>query len=220
MGLEKQVSYKTTNTYQTLNSYNNTTKNVWLVFHGLGFLSRYFLRHFEILDPTENYIICPQAPSKFYLGEDFKHVGACWLTKEDTILETSNVLSYVDEVVAQENIDPNVNLIVFIAYTSDTCKLIQLSNSDFIAAEEEAFEPKYDTEDAVFERTLLLEAFSEADAYGSTSLPSASSFANISLRSIADFEKSLRAPPNSTPIARRSVWPPIKTVLSPSRKNV
>jgi hypothetical protein len=51
MGLEKQVSYKTTNTYQTLNSYSDTTKNVWIVFHGLGFLSRYFLRHFEILDP-------------------------------------------------------------------------------------------------------------------------------------------------------------------------
>mgnify|MGYP000247283553 CR=1 FL=1 len=112
MGLEKQVSYKTTNTYQTLNSYSDTTKNVWLVFHGLGFLSRYFLRHFEILDPTENYIICPQAPSKFYLGEDFKHVGACWLTKEDTVLETSNVLRYIDQVVAQENIDPNLNLIV------------------------------------------------------------------------------------------------------------
>ena len=112
MGLEKQVSYKTTNTYQTLNSYKHTTKNVWLVFHGLGFLSRYFLRHFEILNPTENYIICPQAPSKFYLGEDFKHVGACWLTKEDTLLETSNVLRYIDEVFAQENIDPNTNLIV------------------------------------------------------------------------------------------------------------
>ena len=112
MGLEKQVSYKTTNTYQTLNSCSDTTKNVWLVFHGLGFLSRYFLRHFEILDPTENYIICPQAPSKFYLGEDFKHVGACWLTKEDTVLETSNVLRYIDQVVAQENIDPNLNLIV------------------------------------------------------------------------------------------------------------
>ena len=42
---------------------------------------------FEILYPTENYIICPQAPSKFYLGEDFKHVGACWLTKEDTVFQ-------------------------------------------------------------------------------------------------------------------------------------
>ena len=112
MGLEKQVSYKSINTYQTLNSYKHTTKNVWLVFHGLGFLSRYFLRHFEILNPTENYIICPQAPSKFYLGEDFKHVGACWLTKEDTLLETSNVLRYIDEVFAQENIDLNTNLIV------------------------------------------------------------------------------------------------------------
>ena len=111
MGLEKQVSYKSTNTYQTLNSYKHTTKNVWLVFHGLGFLSRYFLRHFEILNPTENYIICPQAPSKFYLGEDFKHVGACWLTKEDTVLETSNVLRYIDSLYSCSSLVIMIDLI-------------------------------------------------------------------------------------------------------------
>ena len=111
MGLEKQVSYKSTNTYQTLNSYKHTTKNVWLVFHGLGFLSRYFLRHFEILNPTENYIICPQAPSKFYLGEDFKHVGACWLTKEDPLLETSNVLRYIDSLYSCSSLVIMIDLI-------------------------------------------------------------------------------------------------------------
>jgi len=110
--LEKQVSYKATNTYETLNTYHSNTKNVWLIFHGLGFLSRYFLRHFEALDPTENYIICPQAPSKFYLGDQYKHVGACWLTKENTALETQNVLTYIDEVFTAEKINPETNLIV------------------------------------------------------------------------------------------------------------
>jgi predicted esterase len=112
MGIEKQVSYKTSNTYETLNSYTNKTKNVWLVFHGLGFLSRYFLRNFEALDAKENFIICPQAPSKFYLGNKYKHVGACWLTKENTALETENVLAYIDEVFAAENLNPETNLII------------------------------------------------------------------------------------------------------------
>jgi predicted esterase len=110
--LEKQVSYKATNTYETLNTYHSNTKNVWLVFHGLGFLSRYFLSHFKALDATENYIICPQAPSKFYLGDQYKHVGACWLTKENTALETQNVLAYIDAVFIAEKINPEANLIV------------------------------------------------------------------------------------------------------------
>ncbi|WP_228027901.1 alpha/beta hydrolase [Costertonia aggregata] len=61
----------------------------------------------------ENYIIAPQAPSKYYLKNDYKHVGASWLTKENTVLETKNVVSYLDAVLRSENIPDNINLIVF-----------------------------------------------------------------------------------------------------------
>ncbi len=112
MAQEKQVSYTTTNTYCTLNNLTENTKNIWIVFHGLGFLSRYFLRYFEGLDPTDNFIVAPQAPSKHYLGTTFKHVGACWLTKENTKLETENVLNYIDTVVAAEVIKDNCTIII------------------------------------------------------------------------------------------------------------
>ena len=99
---EKKVSYTTANTYTTINTYSEKTKNVWLVFHGLGYLSRYFAKYFSKLNTEENFIIVPQAPSKYYLGSAFKHVGASWLTKENTVSETKNVLAYVDAVVAAE----------------------------------------------------------------------------------------------------------------------
>lgn len=98
MASEKRVSYTAQNTYSTLNEFGRNTKNVWLVFHGMGHLSRYFIRHFKELNPEENFIIAPQAPSKYYQGPDFKHVGSSWLTREDTIEETKNVLTYVDGV--------------------------------------------------------------------------------------------------------------------------
>lgn len=98
MASEKQVSYTSQNTYSTLNELGPKTKNVWLVFHGMGYLSRYFIRYFKELDAEENYIIAPQAQSKYYQGPDFKHVGASWLTKENTTAETNNVLTYVDAV--------------------------------------------------------------------------------------------------------------------------
>ncbi len=112
MSLEKQVSYNTTNTYLTLNSLTPTTKNVWLVFHGMGYLSRYFLSYFSHLNPLENFIVAPQAPAKYYQGKNFKHVGASWLTRENTKTEIANVLTYVDAVYKAERLDISKNFIV------------------------------------------------------------------------------------------------------------
>jgi predicted esterase len=112
MSIEKQVSYRNTNTYHTLNKYTSKTKNVWFVFHGMGYLSRYFIQYFSQLDADENFIVAPQAPSKYYQGKDFRHVGASWLTKENTLLETENVLAYIDQVFETEKISEASKLIV------------------------------------------------------------------------------------------------------------
>jgi predicted esterase len=110
---EKTVTYSSQNTYLTLNPITQKTKNVWLVFHGIGYLSRYFASYFESLDPHENHIIVPQAPSKYYLKNEYKYVGASWLTKENTPMEIDNVLNYVDAVVDSEKIPADLNLILF-----------------------------------------------------------------------------------------------------------
>ena len=110
---EKQIQYTTTNTYSVLNSLGDHTRNVWVVLHGIGYLSRYFLKYFVELPKEENYIIAPQAPSKYYLNGEYKHVGASWLTKENTIDETENIMNYLDAVLEAENLPPDSNLIVF-----------------------------------------------------------------------------------------------------------
>ncbi len=112
MSIEKQVLYSSTNTYNTLNEITEKTKNVWIVFHGLGYLSKYFINYFSELNAEENYIIAPQAPSKYYQDKAFKHVGASWLTRENTVLETENILNYVDAVFEKEISIKPLNLIV------------------------------------------------------------------------------------------------------------
>jgi len=111
--LIKNVTYKTTNTYETLNELNSQTKRIWLVFHGIGFLSRYFLKYFTELPKHENYIIAPQAPSKYYLNGKYKHVGASWLTKENTALETKNLFNYIDAVLENENLPADCDIVLF-----------------------------------------------------------------------------------------------------------
>ena len=108
---EKEIHYKSTNSYSTLNQLTEHTKTVWLVCHGMGYMSRYFLKYFKGLNPENNYIIAPQAPSKFYIQPKM-HVGANWLTRDATEAGMANILNYMDAVLNAENLPKNVNLIV------------------------------------------------------------------------------------------------------------
>lgn len=110
--IENEISYNITNSYSTLNTLTKETKKVWFVCHGMGYLSRYFLKYFEGLNPSENYIIAPQAQSKYYIPPKFKHVGASWLTKENTIRETENVMRYFDSIFKNEDLPNHLPLIV------------------------------------------------------------------------------------------------------------
>ena len=109
----KNVTYRSNNIYETLNQLTDKTQNIWIVFHGIGYLSRYFLRYFDELPKEENYIIAPQAPSKYYLKNDYKYVGASWLTKENTGNEIENLFSYLEAVLEKEQISKKTNIIVF-----------------------------------------------------------------------------------------------------------
>lgn len=109
---EKEITYHTTNSYSTLNTLSENTKNIWFVCHGMGYLSHYFLKYFTDLNLEENYIIAPQAQSKYYTPPKFKHVGASWLTKENTIAETKNVMRYFDAIFDAEKLPKHLNLIV------------------------------------------------------------------------------------------------------------
>jgi predicted esterase len=108
---EKEITYKSSNSYSTLNTLTDATKNVWFVCHGMGYLSRYFLRYFKQLQPEENYIIAPQAPSKFYIQPKM-HVGANWLTRDNTAAGMENITNYFDAVLKAEKIPQIMNFIV------------------------------------------------------------------------------------------------------------
>lgn len=108
---EKEISYTTSNSYSTLNTLTKHTKTVWFVCHGMGYLSRYFLKYFKDLNAEENYIIAPQAPSKYYIQPKM-YVGANWLTRDNTVAGTENIMAYFDAVFKAEQVPKDVNLII------------------------------------------------------------------------------------------------------------
>lgn len=119
---ELTVSYTSHNTYSILNKEALTSLKpitVWFALHGMGYLSKYFINYFDALDPLANYVIAPQAPSKYYQDKKFKYVGASWLTKENTALEKENVYAYLDALWEAEKTkwkDKHVRLI-FMGYS-------------------------------------------------------------------------------------------------------
>jgi predicted esterase len=108
---EKEITYTSRNSYTTLNTLTQNTKTVWFVCHGIGYLSRYFLRYFKALNTDENYIIAPQAPSKYYIQPKM-HVGANWLTRDNTNVGMQNIINYFDSIFEAEQLPEHVNLIV------------------------------------------------------------------------------------------------------------
>ena len=107
--MSQSVKYTASNSYETLNRLGEGTRSVWFVFHGMGYLSRFFLSHFKELASQENYFVAPQAPAKYYLDQKFQRVGASWLTKEDTENEIRNVLNYLDAVREAEAVSSKLN---------------------------------------------------------------------------------------------------------------
>ncbi|WP_124980785.1 alpha/beta hydrolase [Nonlabens xiamenensis] len=109
----KTVSYQHTNSYETLNDLSTRTEKIWVCLHGLGYLATFFKKYFSGLDPEKNYVIVPQAPSKYYQGKDFKHVGASWLTRVDTQREMNNNINYLQQILEQEGIVGDPRLVFF-----------------------------------------------------------------------------------------------------------
>ena len=93
------------------------TENIWFVCHGLGYLSRYFVKHFHHLDKDENYVIAPQAPSKFYRNKTYTKVGACWLTKDNTSLEMDNILTFFNAIYSKEVLPYKTKKLIIMGYS-------------------------------------------------------------------------------------------------------
>ncbi len=102
MSEEKHIEVSLKASYRTLNALRDSTQKIWIVFHGQGQLTEFFLKKFEALNPNEHFIIAPQGLSKYYLNGFTGRVGASWMTKEDRLTEIENQARYIDAVVRTE----------------------------------------------------------------------------------------------------------------------
>jgi predicted esterase len=92
--------------YFSLNSVQSKTKNIWIVFHGYGQLAEYFIKHFEVLNAEENFVIAVEGLSRFYVDGLTGRVGASWMTKEDREEEIKDQSNYINAVLKDAGVNP------------------------------------------------------------------------------------------------------------------
>jgi len=92
--------------YFTSGKLGDTTKYIWIVFHGYGQLASFFIRKFNDLG-NEHFIIAPEGLSRFYLANTSGRVGASWMTKEDRLTDIENQTTYLNAIY--QSIKPRVN---------------------------------------------------------------------------------------------------------------
>jgi len=100
--MKKDINIQINTSYHTLNELTEHTKNIWVVCHGYGQLAEYFIQKFACLPPQENFIIAPQALSKFYISGFSGRVGATWMTKRDRETEVGNYVNMISNIFARE----------------------------------------------------------------------------------------------------------------------
>lgn len=132
--MEKKIDVNLQVSYETLNELNESTERIWIVFHGYGMLSKYFIRKFDILDTRKNLIIAPQALSKFYLKGHSGRVGASWMTREDRLTEIDNQLRLIDTILKKEVHATNEHEIILLGFSQGTataCRYAAHANFNF-----------------------------------------------------------------------------------------
>lgn len=103
----KKIIVQRTATFHTAGN-PSTATDLWLVLHGYGQLSEFFIRKFSCLDNGSTYIVAPEALSRFYLEGFSGRVGATWMTKQEREDDINDYIFYLDTLL--QKIAREVNL--------------------------------------------------------------------------------------------------------------
>lgn len=126
---ETHLSFITSHPVYTMNELTDQTKNVWIACHGYGQLARFFVKRFDVLDPTENFIVAPQGLSRFYSDGNYGKVGASWMTKEDRETDLKNQRAYFDTVFEQlfQDVDMSSKKLKLLGFSQGVTMICRLA---------------------------------------------------------------------------------------------
>ena len=93
--MKKQISIPKTYKYSQLGEFSEKTNTVWIVLHGYGMLSEFFIKKFECILNDSTVVIAPEGSNRFYLENNYYRVGASWMTKLDKEKDIEDNISFI-----------------------------------------------------------------------------------------------------------------------------
>ncbi|MGD1894077.1 MAG: alpha/beta hydrolase [Cyclobacteriaceae bacterium] len=133
---EHTVPFEFTGRFYTIGDQASVDHELWIVLHGYGQLSQFFLPKFEPLS-TKAYVAAPEGLSLFYLQGVNGRVGATWMTREFREEAIQNYIKYLSSVynkVLPESATPKRT--VLFAFSQGVSTLIRWVVQEKIAFDE------------------------------------------------------------------------------------
>ncbi len=87
--------------YFQLGNPGNDTSIVWVVLHGYGMLSEFFIQKFKKLENKNTLILAPEALNRFYIDTNYGRVGASWMTKDERQDDIKENIKYLNSLMDQ-----------------------------------------------------------------------------------------------------------------------
>ena len=99
--MKKQISIPKTHKYSQLGEFSKKTNTVWIVLHGYGMLSEFFIKKFECILNDSTVVIAPEGSNRFYLENNYYRVGASWMTKLDKEKDIEDNISFIQTLYSK-----------------------------------------------------------------------------------------------------------------------
>ena len=89
--------------YFQIGSAHDKVSTVWVVLHGYGMLSEFFIQKFNQIKDENTLIIAPEALNRFYIDTNYGRVGASWMTKEERQTDIDENIKYLNGLISSIN---------------------------------------------------------------------------------------------------------------------
>ena len=121
--------------YASLGKPGSQVRQLWIVTHGYGQLSKTFIRRFIPICDEQTLVIAPEGLSRFYWGGFDGPVVASWMTREDRLDEIADFCKMLDQLYAhyvpQCHPEVEINLLGFSQGTATQVRWIMRSFPKF-----------------------------------------------------------------------------------------
>lgn len=126
MGSHYKIRTGKTGHYYMHGTLIETTRYVWICFHGYGQLAKYFIQKFEFLDKAKHCVIVPEGLNRFYFEGANERPLANWMTREDRLDEIADYVEYIEALRKKLSWDKNPDIkVIYLGFSQGVTTLLR-----------------------------------------------------------------------------------------------